>query len=185
MFNIFALGGDGVVEIFLHHQRADRHTICGAEPGILYVNTDCNLRVVVGGKAYECRMVLAVGVLSRTGLAGHGHILEVGKAAGASEHGHAHTFGYINEMLSVDGGDALLGYLFREYGVLYLFYDMWGDKPSAVGYRGTEVGYLERGGKYLTLADCNGYYCVGAPSPLSVDFVVELCVGYESASFAR
>ena len=97
-------------------------------------------------------MVLSMWILGSTCLSAHFYSRKIGKTTCTACHCHAHSFGHILEVLTVNRRYALLQILRRHYSVLDCLDDMWRYEPSSVGYRGTQVGYLKRSGKDLALA---------------------------------
>ena len=77
-------------KIALHDERTDRDTVGGTETGIFDINRDGNLRIMIRGKAHESRVVATMGVLSRTGLAAHLYVREIGTLT-RTEIGRAHV----------------------------------------------------------------------------------------------
>jgi hypothetical protein len=76
IFYILAALRDFAIEIFLHDEAADRHTKRGAESGILDVDADRNLRLIVRSETDERRVVFPVRVLCGTGFTGDLDITE-------------------------------------------------------------------------------------------------------------
>lgn len=150
---IFSLRRDVATEIALHDERSDRHTEGGTETGVLDIDGDCNLGVVVGGEAHEGRVVASVGVLSSTGFATDFNVGEIGQTACTAGDSHAHTLGNVIVPMGGDGGDMFFKIFSRNNGVLNLFNNMRCDVVAAVGNRGTQICNLKRGREDFSLTD--------------------------------
>ena len=66
---------------------------------------------------------------------------------------------------------------------LNALHHMRSDVITAVGYRSTEVGYLQRREVHLTLSDGYAYHRQSAP--LLKRIVIELCIGNHSPLLTR
>ncbi len=130
-------------------------------------------------------MVASVRILSSTRLTGNLHPGQIGLAACAAGHSHAHTLGNVVIPVGINGRYAAVAVLGVNHCIGNLLHHMWRYKPAAVGDCGAQVGDLQGGCKNLTLPYRHRYDSVGTPVPLAIHFVVELGVGDETAPFVR
>ncbi len=157
LLQMFSFGRNITAQILLHHERADRHTESGTETGIFHIDRYRYLWVMIGSKTHKSRVVAAVRILGRTSLATHLYVRKIGHTTRTACDSHAHALGNLLIPSAVDRRVMPLEKLSRHYSVLYLLYDMRRYVMAAVGYRGRQIGYLQRSGKYLTLTDGDGY----------------------------
>lgn len=140
---------------------------------------------MIGSKPHKSRVVAAVRILGRTRLAAHLYVGKIGHSTRTACDSHAHALGNLLIPSAVDRRVMPLEKLGRHHSVLYLLYDMGRYVMAAVGYRGRQVGYLQRSGKYLALTDGDGYDSGRAPVTVAVTLVVKLHVGDKSAILTR
>ena len=130
-----------------------RSVALSAPASVLDVDCHGNLRVVVRREAHEGGVIVAVRVLGGACLSAHFYSGYGGAAACAAGHCHAHAFGNVFVVVTLDGRTMYLEHILRKDGVLYFLDDMRGDEISAVGDGGAEIGNLERGRENLALPD--------------------------------
>ena len=173
------------MEVLVHHHRTDGHAIDGSKASVLHIDGNGNLGVVHRGKAHEDGVVLAA-ILSGAGLATslytgqYGPYGTTGGATRAARHCGPHPLHHLLVVGAVDARVAARGVERIEGVVFNLLHDVGGDEVATVGNGGTEVGYLQGGGRDFALA--NGDTDDGQTVPrAAVGFVVGLGVGDKAA----
>lgn len=176
------------MQILVHHHGTDRYAIRGTETTVLHIDGNGYLRVVHRGKAHKDRMVLAA-VLCRARLSADLHTRQDGSrhaASGAtrtSVYSGTHAFHHHFIIFAVDGGITGIAIDAVQFIVFYLLHDVRSNEMPPVGNGGTQIGYLQRGGKNLSLPDGDTNHRQTVPRT-PIGLVVELCIRYQSTLFA-
>ncbi len=164
----------------LHQQSGNGGGPLSTEAGVLHIDAQGNLGVLLGRKSDEDRVVLARFVLHGSGLAAQGDAIDAGPAGRTRAVLH-HLAHRPDDGLEVDGIHTGFHANAQSRGLAF-FADTADEVgravPAAVGQYSRKVGHLERGGQQFTFANGDGVYGAKIPTALAVDAIIIAAARY-------